>query len=80
MKWKCYRRISTDPSLEDEYRDPVLKAFWQEYHAERLCAWRRVLADDGLRFERELWLFAIQEDLPNELPNLRGSIEKVQSL
>jgi len=72
LKWKCYRRVSTvNQRLNEHYQDPVLNAYWEQYNLERLCAWRCVPTDDGQKVEKELWLFAIQEDLPTDLPNLR---------
>ena len=77
MRWKCFRR-TTDFRLEnnqfgriDNYKDPVLLAYWNASHADILCSWRRVPTDGGQKTERELWLFGINEDLPSDLPNLR---------
>ena len=78
MKWKCFRRAmnsrldNNQANRLDNYKDPVLIAFWNALHADVLCAWKRVPADDGQKIERELWLFGINEDLPSELPNLRS--------
>ncbi len=77
MKWKCFRRtinyrLENNPTGRiDNYKDPVLIAYWNALHADILCAWRRVTTDDGQKIERELWLFGITEDLPTDLPNLR---------
>jgi hypothetical protein len=76
MKWKCFRRgpnfrLETNSNRFDNYKDPVLIAYWDALYADILCAWRRVLTDDGKKTERELWLFGINEDLPSDLPNLR---------
>ena len=57
----------------DHYKDPVLVAYWNALRTDTLCAWRRVPTDDGQKSERELWLFGINEELPTDLPNLRGS-------
>ena len=80
MKWKCFRR-SLNYRVEnnhlgrpDNYKDPILIAYWNALRADTLCAWRRVPADDGQKIEKELWLFGINEDLPSELPNLRGKV------
>ncbi|CAF2638292.1 unnamed protein product [Rotaria sp. Silwood2] len=77
MKWKCFRR-AINYRLEtnqlgriDNYKDPVLIAYWSALHADILCSWRRVPTDDGQKTERELWLFGINEDLPSDLLNLR---------
>ncbi|CAF4766441.1 unnamed protein product, partial [Rotaria sp. Silwood1] len=77
MKWKCFRR-AINYRLEtnqlgriDNYKDPVLLAYWDALHADILCSWRRVPTDDGQKTERELWLFGVNEDLPSDLPNLR---------
>ena len=76
MKWKCYRRAlhyrleNTQSGRTDNYKDPVLIAYWNALHADILCSWRRVPTDDGQKTERELWLFGINEDLPLD-PNLR---------
>ena len=77
MKWKCFRR-SLNYRLEtnhlgrfDNYKDPILIAYWNALRADTLCAWRRVPTDDGQKTEKELWLFGINEDLPSDLPNLR---------
>lgn len=71
---------TVDQRLNEHYQDPVLNAYWQQYHLERLCAWRCVPTDDEQKIEKELWLFAIQDDLPTDLPNLRGtnSIDKMK--
>ncbi|CAF1072689.1 unnamed protein product [Rotaria magnacalcarata] len=71
MKWKCFRRSLNYRLEPNHYKDPVLIAYWNALRADTLCAWRRVLADDGQKTEKELWLFGINEDLPSELPNLR---------
>ncbi|CAF0728160.1 unnamed protein product [Rotaria sordida] len=71
MKWKCFRRSLNYRLEPNPYKDPVLIAYWNALRADTLCAWRRVLTDDGQKTERELWLFGINEDLPSELPNLR---------
>lgn len=77
MKWKCFRRAlnyrpeSNHLGRPDNYKDPVLIAFWNALRTDTLCAWRRVSTDDGQKTEKELWLFAFNEDLPNDLPNLR---------
>ncbi len=72
MKWKCFRR-SPNTRLElNHYKDPVLIAYWNALRSDTLCAWRRVLTDDGQKTEKELWLFGINEDLSSELPNLRS--------
>ena len=77
MKWKCFRR-SNNSRLEmnhsgrpDNYKDPVLIAYWNALRTETLSAWRRVPTDDGQKTEKELWLFGVNEDLPTDLPNLR---------
>lgn len=78
MKWKCFRRAlnyrldANHSGRLDNYKDPVLQAYWNSLHADILCAWKRVPTEDGQKIERELWLFAISEDLPSDLPNLRG--------
>ncbi|CAF0742850.1 unnamed protein product [Didymodactylos carnosus] len=76
MKWKCFRR-STNYRLEttsqgrcDQYKDPVLLAYWHCLRTDTLCAWRKVQTEES-KIERELWLFGINEDLPSDLPNLR---------
>lgn len=71
MKWKCFRRSLNYRLEPNHYKDPVLIAYWNALRADTLCAWRRVLTDDGQKTEKELWLFSINEDLPSELPNLR---------
>ncbi|CAF0983342.1 unnamed protein product [Rotaria sordida] len=77
MKWKCFRRTinyrleTNQVGRIDNYKDPVLIAYWNALHADILCSWRRVSTDDGQKTERELWLFGINEDLPSDLPNLR---------
>ncbi|CAF3411039.1 unnamed protein product [Rotaria socialis] len=71
MKWKCFRRSLNYRLEPNHYKDPVLIAYWNALRADTLCAWRRVLTDDGQKTEKELWLFGINEDLPSELPNLR---------
>lgn len=84
MKWKCFRR-AVNYRLEtnqlgrvDNYKDPVLIAYWKALHDDILCSWRRVPTDDGQKTEKELWLFGINEDLPSELPNLRRKSIYVQ--
>ena len=72
LKWKCFRRALNTRLEPNHYKDPVLIAYWNSLRADTLCAWRRVLTDDGQKTEKELWLFGINEDLPNELPNLRS--------
>lgn len=77
MKWKCFRRIlnyrleNNQSGRIDNYKDPVLIAYWNALHDDILCAWRRVPTEDGQKIERELWLFGINEDLPSDLPYLR---------
>lgn len=77
MKWKCFRRtinyrLENNPSGRvDNYKDPVLIAYWSALHKDVLCAWKRVPTDDGQKIERELWLFGIGEDLPSDLLHLR---------
>ncbi len=77
MKWKCFRRAlnyrleNNQSGRIDNYKDPVLIAYWKVLHADILCAWKRVPTDDGQKTERELWLFGINEDLPSDLLNLR---------
>ena len=71
MKWKCFRRALNYRLEPNHYKDPILIAYWNALRADSLCAWRRVLSDDGQKTEKELWLFGINEDLPSELPNLR---------
>ncbi|CAF1646210.1 unnamed protein product, partial [Adineta ricciae] len=68
---KCFRRSLNYRLEPNHYKDPVLIAYWNALRADTLCAWRRVLTDDGQKPEKELWLFGINEDLPSELPNLR---------
>ncbi|CAM4949581.1 unnamed protein product [Rotaria socialis] len=77
MKWKCFRR-SVNYRLEtnqlgriDNYKDPVLVAYWHALRSDILCSWRRVPTNDGQKTERELWLFGINEDLPSDLLNLK---------
>ena len=67
-----YRLENNHSGRPDNYKDPVLQAYWNALHADVLCAWKRVLTDDGQKIERELWLFGISEDLPSDLLNLRG--------
>ena len=71
MKWKCFRRALNYRLEPNHYKDPVLIAYWNLLRSDTLCAWRRVLTDDGQKTEKELWLFGINEDLPLDLPNLR---------
>jgi mediator of RNA polymerase II transcription subunit 13 len=71
MKWKCFRRSLNYRLEPNAYKDPVLIAYWNALRTDTLCAWRRVLTDDGQKTEKELWLFGINEDLPSELTNLR---------
>jgi len=77
MKWKCFRRElnyrleNNQSGRIDNYKDPVLIAYWKALHADILCAWKRVPTDDGQKTERELWLFGINEDLPSDLLHLR---------
>lgn len=86
MKWKCFRRAlnwrpeSNHLGRMDHYKDPVLVAYWNALRNETLCAWRRVLADDGQKTEKELWLFGTNDDLPNELPNLRRKRSSFNSI
>ena len=77
MKWKCFRRAlhqrleNTHTDRVDNYKDPVLVAYWDALRADILCAWRRVPIEDGNKTERELWLFGTTENLPSELLHLR---------
>lgn len=84
MKWKCFRRATNYGRLEnnqlgrvDNYKDPVLIAYWKALHDDILCSWRRVVTDDGQKTERELWLFGVNEDLPSDFPNLRRMKKKI---
>lgn len=79
MKWKCFRRSSNVRVEPNHYKDPVLIAYWNALRSDTLCAWRRVLTDDGQKTEKELWLFGINEDLPSELPNLRRKQNKTMN-
>ena len=71
MKWKCFRRASHAGQQLEQYKDPVLDAYWRTLKNDTLCAWRRVPTDDGQRTERELWLFGISNELPSEFAHLR---------
>jgi hypothetical protein len=75
MKWKCFRRSLNYRLEPNHYKDPVLIAYWNALRADTLCAWRRVLTDDGQKTEKELWLFGINEDLPSKIINLRRKMK-----